>query len=107
MKNEVIKMCYDELELKNSPFHKIEGFKKSSERVSVRTDIAPEDYEIIEKYIRQRDPDFDPKKKNNKFDNSKFVRELLMNFSTILHLKKRVLKTYMSYCYFLKLKSLT
>ena len=73
-------MCYDEFEINSSPFHKIDGFKKSSERVSVRTDIAPEDYELVEKYIKQRDPTFDPKKKNNNFDNSKFVRELLMDF---------------------------
>ena len=75
-------MCYDEFEIQSSPFQKLDEFKKakSNDRVSVRTDIAPEDYELIEKYIKQRDPTFDPKKKNNNFDNSKFVRELLMDF---------------------------
>lgn len=79
-------MCYDEFELKCSPFQKINSFKKASERVSVRTDIAPEDYEIIEKYIRQRDPDFDPKNTKNKFDNSKFaeraIDELFQQYCT-------------------------
>lgn len=79
-----------DFELKNSPFQKIDGFKKTSQdRVSVRTDIAPEDYEIIEEYIMKRDPDFDPKKKNNKFDNSKFVRELLMDFFNNITLEKK------------------
>lgn len=79
----------DDIELENSPFKKIEGFKKSSERVSVRTDIAPEDYEIIEKYFKLRDPDYDPKKKNNKIDNSKLVRELLMDFFNNIALEKK------------------
>lgn len=84
-------MKFIDYEMKQSPFHKIDGFKKTkgNDRVSVRTDIAPEDYEIIEKYIMQRDPDFDPKKKNNKFDNSKFVRELLMDFFNNITLEKK------------------
>lgn len=81
-------MFYDEFEIIDSPFQKIDEFKKSSERKPVRTDIAPEDYELIEKYIRQRDPQYDPQKKKNKFDNSKFVRELLMNFFNNVALDK-------------------
>lgn len=83
-------MTYDGFEIKRSPLQQIDEFKKTKgDRVSVRTDIAPEDYKLIEKYIKMRDPDFDPKKKNNKFDNSKFVRELLMNFFNSITLEKK------------------
>ena len=90
VKNGVKHMTYDGFEIKHSPFQQIDEFRKTKgDRVSVRTDIAPEDYELIEKYIKLRDPDFDPKKKNNSFDNSKFVRELLMNFFNSITLEKK------------------
>lgn len=83
-------MTHDIFETTQSPFQQIDEFRKTKgDRVSVRTDIAPEDYELIEKYIKMRDPDFDPKKKNNSFDNSKFVRELLMNFFNSITLEKK------------------
>lgn len=87
-------MFYDNFELNKSPFQKIDEFKKTSpdNRTSVRTDISLEDYELVEKYIKMRDPDFDPKKKNNKFDNSKFVKELLMNFFNNVALDKQSFK---------------
>ena len=69
-------MTYCEFKLKTSPFHKIDEFKpaKSGERVSVRTDIAPEDYRLVEEYINNREG----------FDNSKFVRELIKDFLILL-----------------------
>ena len=87
-------MFYDNFEINKSPFQKIDEFKKTSpdNRTSVRTDISLEDYELVEKYIKMRDPDFDPKKKNNKFDNSKFVRELLMDFFNNVALDKQSFK---------------
>ena len=74
-------MTYGEFELKTSPFHKIDEFKpaKSGERVSVRTDIAPEDYRFVEKYINNREG----------FDNSKFVKELIKDFLNNFALDKR------------------
>lgn len=65
---------YDEgFKIKQSPFKQIDEFKKASrdERVLMSVGISPEDHELIEKYIRQRDPDF---------DNAKFLKELMLNF---------------------------
>lgn len=83
-------MTFIDFEVRDSPFHKIDGFMKTNRQTSksVRTDLSPEDYEIIEEYIMQRDPDFDPDKRNNKFDTSKFVRELLMDFFNNITLEK-------------------
>ena len=76
-------MVYDEFKLKETPFKKIDELKeaKEGERVSVRTDIAPEDFKLIEQYFRQRDPSYNiEKKKGNVIDRSKFVKELMLNF---------------------------
>lgn len=74
---------YDEgFGIKQSPFKQIDEFKKASrdERVLMSVGISPEDHEIIGKYIRQRDPDF---------DNAKFLKELMLNFINNTAMDKR------------------
>lgn len=60
------------LNMEKSPFY-VERDEKTQKgkRKSVRTDVSPEVYQDIEKYIKQR---------GNDFDRSKFVKELVMNF---------------------------
>ena len=81
----------DTIIFKKSPFEKIKEFKKTKgKRKIVGTDITPEDYELIEKYFKMRDPDYAPNnKKNNKINSSKFVKELLMKFFNSIALEKK------------------
>ena len=63
---------FNEFKVEQSLLHKLDDFKETKgDRVSVRTDIAPEDYELIDKYIKQR---------GNDFNKSQFVRELMKDF---------------------------
>lgn len=66
-------MKFNTFETDLSPFHQIDEFQetKKDDRVSMRTDISPEDYRLFEKYFEQR-PD--------EIDRSKFVKELLIDF---------------------------
>ena len=60
------------IKMEQSPFY-VERDEKTqkNERKSVRTDVSPEVFQDIEKYIMQRGDDF---------DRSKFVKELVMDF---------------------------
>lgn len=65
-------MINKSLKMEQTPFHQIDKFKETKgKRKSVRTDIAPEDYKLIEDFINQREKDF---------NTSTFVRELLLDF---------------------------
>ena len=87
-------MLYEEIELKHTPFKKIDKLKeaKSGERVHVGTDISPEDFQYIEEYILKRDPEYKPQNKKNAFDKSKFLKELLFDFINNVSLKKKSFK---------------
>lgn len=65
-------MINEKIEIERSPFY-VERDEKTQKgkRKSVRTDVSPEVYQDIEKYITQRGDDF---------DRSKFVKELVMDF---------------------------
>lgn len=70
----------NKVQMEQSPYY-VERDEKTQtgKRKSVRTDVSPEVYQDIEKYIMQRDIHYF-RQTNEHFDRSKFVKELVMDF---------------------------